>query len=149
MARGLSFRCCSTTNSCPTGPSRTCARFSDNKEVVGIIGPAGTGPSLAVIDMVTVDGRPYMNPIAQTPKIVYPDGDKPRPNVFSFALQNDVEMRMQAQYVAAKKYSKVGILVESTAAGQSAAEILSNQLKSDGLVRRPSMWKPTTRRRRI
>jgi branched-chain amino acid transport system substrate-binding protein len=106
-------------------------KILDNKEVVGIIGPAGTGPSLAVIDMVTVDGRPYMNPIAQTPKIVYPDGDKPRPNVFSFALQNDVEMRMQAQYVAAKKYSKVGILVESTAAGQSAAEILSNQLKSD------------------
>jgi branched-chain amino acid transport system substrate-binding protein len=106
-------------------------KLLDNKELVGIIGPAGTGPSLAVIEMATVDGRPYMNPIAQTPEIVYPDGGKPRPNVFSFALQNDVEMKMQAQYVA-KKYSKVGILVESTAAGQSAAEIITNQLKAEG-----------------
>lgn len=106
-------------------------KLLDDKELVGIIGPAGTGPSLAVIEMATVDGRPFMNPIAQAPKIVYPDGGKPRPNVFSFALQNDVEMKMQAQYVQ-KKYSKVGILVESTAAGQSAAEIIAGQLKADG-----------------
>lgn len=107
-------------------------KLLDNKDLVGIIGPAGTGPSLAVIDMVTVDGRPYMNPIAQALKVVYSESGKPRPNVFSFALQNDVEMTKQAKYVAAKKYSKVGILVESTAVGQSAAEIIANQLKAEG-----------------
>lgn len=107
-------------------------KLLDNKELVAIIGPAGTGPSLAVIDMVTVDGRPFMNPIAQTPKVVYTEAGKPRPNVFSFALQNDVEMKKQAQYVASKEYSKVGVLVESTAAGKNAAEILGSQLIADG-----------------
>lgn len=43
----------------------------DNKDIVGIIGPAGSGPMLAVIDMVQADGRPYMNPIAQTPVVTY------------------------------------------------------------------------------
>ncbi len=107
-------------------------RLLDNKELVGIIGPAGTGPSLAVIDIAQLDGRPFMNPIAQAPTIVYPDGTKPRPNVFSFALQNDVEMKKQAQYAVAKGYKKIGILVESTAAGQSAADVITKQLKADG-----------------
>jgi branched-chain amino acid transport system substrate-binding protein len=107
-------------------------RLLDNKELVGIIGPAGTGPSLAVVDMAQVDGRPFMNPIAQAPVIVYPDGGKPRPNVFSFALQNDVEMRKQAQYAVSKGFKKIGVLVESTAAGKSAADIITAQLKADG-----------------
>jgi len=49
----------------------------DNKDIVGIIGPAGSGPTLAVIDMAQADGRPYMNPIAQTPVVTYP-GEKTR-----------------------------------------------------------------------
>ena len=30
----------------------------DNEEIVGIIGPAGSGPTLAVISMAEADGRP-------------------------------------------------------------------------------------------
>ncbi len=107
-------------------------KLLDDKDLVAIIGPAGTGPTLAVIDMVTVDGRPYMNPIAQATTITYPDGGKPRPNVFSFGLQNDVEMKMQAQYAETKGYRKVGTLHESTAAGVGAAEVIARQLKADG-----------------
>jgi len=107
-------------------------RLLDNKDLVAIIGPAGTGPTLAVIEMAAVDGRPYMNPIAQTPSITYPGGGKPRPNVFSFGLQNDVEMKMQAQYVVAKGFKKIGLLHESTAAGVSAAEVISKELKAEG-----------------
>ena len=107
-------------------------KLLDDKDLVAIIGPAGTGPTLAVIDMVTVDGRPYMNPIAQATTITYPDGGKPRANVFSFGLQNDVEMKMQAQYTGLKGYSKVGTLHESTAAGIGAAEVIARQLKADG-----------------
>jgi branched-chain amino acid transport system substrate-binding protein len=73
-----------------------------------------------------------MNPIAQASTITYPDGGKPRPNVFSFGLQNDVEMKMQAQYVGVKGFKKVGTLHESTAAGIGAAEVIARQLKADG-----------------
>ena len=47
-------------------------RILDSKDIDVIIGPGGSGPTLAVIDMVTVDGRAYCNPQAQTPSIVYP-----------------------------------------------------------------------------
>jgi branched-chain amino acid transport system substrate-binding protein len=107
-------------------------RLLDNKDLVAIIGPAGTGPTLAVIDMAQLDGRPYMNPIAQTPSITYPQEGKPRPNVFSFGLQNDVEMKMQAQYVVSKGFKKIGLLHESTAAGISAAQVVTAELKAEG-----------------
>src|SRR5262249_25072560 len=99
-------------------------RLLDNKDLIAIIGPAGTGPTLAVIEMAELDGRPYINPIAQTPSITYPHEGKPRRNVFSFGLQNDVEMKMQASYVAAKGFKRVGLLHESTAAGISAAQVV-------------------------
>ena len=107
-------------------------RLLDNKDLVAIIGPAGTGPTLAVIEMAAVDGRPYINPIAQTPVITYPDGGKPRANVFSFGLQSDVEMKMQAQYAVGRNFTKVGILHESTAAGVTAGELIAKELKAAG-----------------
>lgn len=106
-------------------------RLLDNKDLVAIIGPAGSGPTLAVIEMAAADGRPYMNPVAQTPTITYPGGGKPRPSVFSFALQNDVESKLLAQYVA-KRFRKIGVLHESTAYGVSAVELIAKELKADG-----------------
>lgn len=104
-------------------------RILDNKEVVGIIGPAGSGPTLGVIEMAAADGRPYMNPVAQTPAITYPDGGKPRPNVFSFALQNDVEATVLGRYVA-PRFKKIGIVHESTAYGVTGAEMIRRELKA-------------------
>lgn len=106
----------------------------DNKDIVGIIGPAGSGPALAVIDMVEADGRPYMNPIPQTPIVLYPDGisgENPRSNVFSFALQNDVEAVAMGSYLASK-YKKVGVIHESTAYGVTGVDYLTDSLKENG-----------------
>lgn len=103
-------------------------RLLDNKELVAIIGPAGSGPTLAVIEMAAADGRPYMNPVAQTPAVTYLQSGKPRPNVFSFALQNDVEARVLASHVA-KRFKKIGIVHESTPYGTTGAELIGNELK--------------------
>lgn len=108
-------------------------RLLDNKELAAIIGPAGSGPALAVIDMAAADGRPYVNPVAQTPTIVYPGGGKPRPSVFSFALQNDVESKVLASYVA-KKFKRIGLMHESTAYGTGGAELINGLLKASGLA---------------
>ncbi|TWA61928.1 amino acid/amide ABC transporter substrate-binding protein (HAAT family) [Azospirillum baldaniorum] len=108
-------------------------RLLDNKELVAIIGPAGSGPTLAVIEMAAADGRPYMNPVAQTPTVTYPDGGKPRPNVFSFALQNDVESMVLGRYVATQ-FKKPGLVHESTAYGVSGADMIAKELKAAGGV---------------
>jgi branched-chain amino acid transport system substrate-binding protein len=106
-------------------------RILDNKEIDLIVGPGGSGPTLAVIDMVTVDGRPYCNPQAQTPSIVYPDGtDKPaRKNVVSTAIQNDVEAKALGGYVA-QRFKKIGIMHESTGYGVSGAQLLGAEVES-------------------
>lgn len=106
----------------------------DNKDIVGIIGPAGSGPTLAVIDMVQADGRPYMNPIAQTPVVTYPGektGENPRPNVFSFALQNDVEAVAMGEYLG-KRFKRVGIVHESTAYGVTGVDYLAASIQKNG-----------------
>jgi len=109
-------------------------RILDDKSIVGVIGPAGSGPSLAVLDMVVADGRPFMNPIAQTPLITYPGkvtGKDPRKNVFSFALQNDVEAVAMGAYLA-KNFKRVGIIHESTAYGVTGTEYLTASILENG-----------------
>lgn len=106
-------------------------KLLDDKGLAGIIGPAGSGPTLAVIEMAAADGRPYMNPVAQSPTVTYPTGGKPRPNVFSFALQNDVEAKVLAGYVS-KRFKKVGLIHESTAYGTGGADLVGKELKALG-----------------
>ncbi len=105
-------------------------RILDDPEIDVIVGPGGSGPTLAVIDMVTVDGRPYCNPQGQTPSIVYPDGlDKPaRSNVVSTAIQNDVEARALGNYVSSR-FKKIAVLHESTGYGVSGVELLAARIK--------------------
>ncbi len=106
-------------------------RILDSKEIDVIVGPGGSGPTLAVIDMVTVDGRAYCNPQAQTPSIVYPDGtDKPaRKNVIATAIQNDVEAKALGGYVATR-FKKIGIMHESTGYGVSGAQLLGAEVEA-------------------
>ncbi|XAH22380.1 ABC transporter substrate-binding protein [Xylophilus sp. GW821-FHT01B05] len=108
-------------------------KLLDNKDLVGFIGPAGSGPTLAVIAMAASDGRPYMNPVAQSPTVVYPSSGNGRPssNVFSFALQNDIEARVLATY-AGKRFKKVGLIHESTAYGSGGADLIGKELKAQG-----------------
>ncbi len=105
-------------------------RILDSPEIDVIVGPGGSGPTLAVIDMVTLDGRAYCNPQGQTPTIVYPDGvDKPaRKNVISTAIQNDVEAKALGGYVGAR-FKKVGIMHESTGYGVSGAQLLGAEIE--------------------
>ena len=108
-------------------------RILDNAEIVGLMAPSGSGPTLAVIDMVAADGRPMVNPQAQTPSIVYPNGieGKPRPNVFSVSVGNAVESEKLGVVLA--KFAKVGIVHESTGYGVTGAELVRKQI----LKRRP------------
>jgi branched-chain amino acid transport system substrate-binding protein len=106
-------------------------RILDNKDIVGLIGPSGSGPTLAVVDMVEADGRPMMNHQAQTPSIVYPHGlDKPpRANVFSTAIQNNTEAAVIGQALA-KKYKKIGIVHESTGYGVTGQALIKAEILS-------------------
>lgn len=110
-------------------------RILDNKEIAGIIAPAGSGPVLATVDMVEADGRPMCNPMAQSPTITYPKGtaQAPRKNVFSMAITNAAESRRLGE-VLARSYKNVGILHESTAYGTTGAELVKkaiNDVKPD------------------
>jgi branched-chain amino acid transport system substrate-binding protein len=99
-------------------------RILDNREIVGLMCPSGSGPTLAIADMIQADGRPIINPQAQTPAIVYPNGlDKPpRPNLFSVSIGNLVESEKLA--AALSQFSRIGILHESTGYGVTGADLV-------------------------
>jgi branched-chain amino acid transport system substrate-binding protein len=104
-------------------------RILDNKDIHAIVGPSGSGPSLAVVDMVVSDGRPLCNPQAQTPALVYPNGrDKPpRKNVFSVSVSNAVEAEKFAA-VLGGKYDAIGVLHESTGYGVTGADLVKKEI---------------------
>ena len=113
-------------------------RVLDNKEIVGLFCPSGSGPTLAVVDMITADGRPAMNPQAQTPTVIYPGGpgSKPRPNVYTFSIQNDIEANFLAS-ILAKKFTRIGLLNESTGYGKTGGELIKAgiiRMKPDAVV---------------
>ncbi|WP_431267022.1 ABC transporter substrate-binding protein [Dankookia sp. P2] len=99
-------------------------RILDNREIVGLMCPSGSGPTLAIADMIQADGRPIINPQAQTPAIVYPNGpDKPpRPNLFSISIGNLVESEKLA--AALSQFGRIGILHESTGYGVTGADLV-------------------------
>ena len=103
-------------------------RILDNREIVGLMCPSGSGPTLAIVDMIQADGRPIINPQAQTPSIVYPNGpDKPpRPNLFSVSIGNTVEAEKLA--AALSEFSRIGVLHESTGYGVTGADLVRKEL---------------------
>ncbi|MFO1028220.1 MAG: ABC transporter substrate-binding protein [Acetobacteraceae bacterium] len=113
-------------------------RVLDNKEIVGLFCPSGSGPTLAVIDMVQADGRPTMNPQAQTPTVIYPGGPgtKPRPNVWTFSIQNDIEANFMAG-ILGKKFTRIGLMNESTGYGKTGGELVKSgimKINKDAVV---------------
>jgi len=108
-------------------------RLLNDDKVDFVIGPAGSGPVLAVLPLVNAAKKLMMNTIGQTPTIVYPHGpDKPPyPNVFSFATSNSVEMDVMARFVSSR-YDKVAIMGESTPTGKSAQDAFDKALKKIG-----------------
>lgn len=107
----------------------------EKEKVHAVIGPAGSGPTLAVLPRAIAEGIPYINPIAQTVTITYPDGSgtEPYKNIFSFAIQNDVEAEVIAKYVGILGFKKVALLGESTPYGQSGLDIVEELLQEQGV----------------
>ncbi len=104
-------------------------RILDNKEIVAIIAPAGSGPSLATMDMLEADGRPTCNPLAQSPSVIYPKGKEqpPRKNVVSMAITNEAEATRLGQ-ILGKQYKNIGVIHESTAYGVTGAELVKKSI---------------------
>ncbi|WP_420392099.1 ABC transporter substrate-binding protein [Acuticoccus sp.] len=105
-------------------------RVLDDANIELLIAPSGSGPTLAVVDMLQADGRPVCNTQAQTPSIVYPEGDDgaPRPNIFSITISNTIEAQKLAT-VLADEYDSVAILHESTGYGVTGAELVEEELQ--------------------
>lgn len=114
----------------PDRAAQNMRRLLDDPSLAGILGPAGSGPTMAVINMAEADGRPYINPLAQSPQATYPDGQgtPPYPNVFAFGIMNFVEAEVLGAYMA-KAYAKIGVLHENTAYGVTGRDSLTAVIK--------------------
>lgn len=97
--------------------------------------PAGSGPTLAVLPLALESGKPFVNPIAQTIEITYPNGtdSPPSPNIFSTAIQNDVEAEIIGGFVVQEGFDSVGLIAESTPYGQTGLDILEERFADAGI----------------
>ena len=102
-----------------------------DSEIDAIIGPAGSNVALATVPITESKGMVHMNPGSQTIEIAYPDGvgKPPRKNVFSFAMQNDIEGKALGKSLG-KHWKKIGIIHESTPYGKNLGDIISKELES-------------------
>jgi branched-chain amino acid transport system substrate-binding protein len=116
----------------PDRAAQNMRRLLDDKSLVAFFGPAGSGPVMAVIDMVAADGRVFINPLAQNPAATYPNGmDKPpRPNVFQFGIPSNVEAEFLGKFMA-KQYKSIGLVHENTAFGVAGRDTLSTVIKRE------------------
>ncbi|WP_420104327.1 ABC transporter substrate-binding protein [Bosea sp. (in: a-proteobacteria)] len=114
----------------PDRAAQNMRRLLDDASLVGILGPAGSGATMAVVDMATADGRVFINPLAQAPAATYPAGleKPPRPNVFQFGILSPVEAEVLGSYIA-KTYKSIGLLHESTSYGVSGRDTLLAVIK--------------------
>lgn len=115
----------------PDRAAQNMRRLLDDKSLVAFIGPAGSGPVMAVIDMVAADGRVFMNVLAQNPLATYPNGmDKaPRANVFQFGIPSNIEAEVLGKYMV-KSYKSVGLMHEASAFGVAGRDTLVNVMKA-------------------
>lgn len=107
-------------------------RLLQEDNVDFVIGPAGSGPTLAVLPLVNAAKKIMMNTIAQSATVVTPEGeDAPYPHVFSTALANDVESKFIGSFLS-ENYDSVGLIAESTPYGETGTQDLASALKSSG-----------------
>lgn len=114
----------------PDRAAQNMRRLLDDRSLAAFIGPAGSGPVMAVIDMVAADGRVFINPLAQNPAATYPNGmDKPpRPNVFQFGIPSNVEADVLGKWIS-NSYKLIGLVNENSAFGVAGRDTLLNVIR--------------------
>lgn len=115
----------------PDRAAQNMRRLLDDPSLAAILGPAGSGATMAVVNMAAEDGRPFINPLAQAPLATYPQGieNAPYQNVFAFGIMSFVEADVLGSYIA-KAYGKIGLMHESTAYGASGKDSLLNVIRA-------------------
>lgn len=113
----------------PDQATQACRRLLDNKDVVAIIGPTLTGPSLAIATMCQDAGVPLVS-CAASIKIV----DPVRSYVFKTAQSDSLVARRLLSYLKTKKITKVAFINDSNAFGQSGREQWLRVTKGSGVT---------------
>ncbi len=108
--------------------TQACQNLLANKNVIGIIGPTLTGPSLAIAPMCNSAKMPLVSAAASI-KIVQPV----MPYVFKSAQSDSLAVRKILDYCQAKKIKKVGFINDSNPFGASGREQWMRLAKAAGI----------------
>lgn len=112
----------------PEQAVQACQRLLARKDVIGIIGPTLTGPSLAIVNMCDEAKMPLVSAAASV-KIVVPV----KPYVFKTAQSDSMAVAKLIQYFKQKKIKRVGFINDSNAFGSSGRDQWIAQSKAAGI----------------
>ncbi len=107
---------------------QACRRLLDNKDVVAIIGPTLSGPSLAIATMCQAEKMPLIS-CAASIKIV----DPVRSYIFKTAQSDSLVARRLVDYIKSKKITKVAFINDSNPFGASGREQWLRVTKGSGI----------------
>ena len=106
-----------------------CQRLLDNEDVVAIIGPTLTGPSLAIAGICQKAGMPLIS-CAASVKIVQPVN----PYVFKTAQTDSMAVAKLLDYLKKRKIKSVGFINDSNAFGASGRAQWETLSKAAGIT---------------
>jgi branched-chain amino acid transport system substrate-binding protein len=112
----------------PDQAAQACSRLLDNKDVVAIIGPTLTGPSLAITSMCEKAKVPLVS-CAASIKIVAPV----KPYVFKTAQSDSLVAGRLLDYLKTKQIKKVAFIYDSNAFGSSGRDQWMRVTKGSGV----------------
>ncbi len=101
----------------PQQAVQACSQLLGNKNVIAIIGPTLSGPSLAIADMCQKAGMPLIS-CAASAKIVIPV----KSYVFKTAQSDSLAIERIIVYLKSKKIKTVGFIYDSNAFGSSGRD---------------------------
>lgn len=114
-------------------------RLIDDDEVDMLFSPAGSGPVLATVGLASAANLVFMNYLAQSDDINYPNGldEEPLHNVFSTGIPNSIEAQFLANAVPSVG-TKIGLIGETTPYGQDGMDRFEDALTDGTVVGRES-----------
>lgn len=113
----------------PEAAVQACQNLLAKKNVLAVIGPTLTGPSLAIAGMCQDKKMPLISAAASI-KIVYPI----KPYVFKTAQSDSLAVIKILDYLKAKKIKKVGFINDSNAFGASGRDQWNRLSKMAGIT---------------
>ncbi len=108
-------------------------RLITRDRVFAIVGPVNSGVALAIIDIAQKRQVPLMDTIATAEELIRRYAKEPKNYIFRVSLNDGIQTSFMIDYIKKKKYTRIGLMHDSTGWGQSGRDTALRLLREANL----------------